>query len=310
MKNTFYKLILFVGFLIIPLSSNFAMEVAITVDDLPANGKLPHNVTRMDVAKKIISVFKKHHISGIYGLINGEKIKNEQNGIEVLNEWIKSGNYLGNHTFDHIDLAKTNSHRYIKNIQKNEMILSQLMIGNDYRYFRYPFLSEGSTQEKRDTIRQFLFENSYKIAPVTVDFFEYEWNDPYVRCLNNRDGKSIEWLKGTYLSQANNALIIAHELSTMLFKKDIKNVLLIHINSFTAEMLDELLTSYENQGVKFITLSEALNDPVYKINPNVIRERAYTFLNQVPLSKHLKNPDVVEKLYESLPEDKLNQLCR
>ncbi|MBX3710250.1 MAG: hypothetical protein KIT56_09880 [Gammaproteobacteria bacterium] len=88
------------------------------------------------------------------------------------------------------------------------------------------------------------------------------------------------------------------------------NVLLIHINSFTVEMLDDLLTNYEKQGIKFISFPEALSDDVYQINPNIVRDRAYTFLNQIRLSKWLKNPDIVENLYDSLPEDELNQLCR
>jgi len=120
----------------------------------------------------------------------------------------------------------------------------------------------------------------------------------------------IEWLKKTYLEQANNTLVISHELSKMLFNRDIKNVLLIHINSFTAEMLDELLANYEKQDIKFISIKDALSDPIYQINPNIVRDRAYTFLNQVRLSRGLENPEIVNKLYDTLPEDKLNQLCR
>jgi len=128
--------------------------------------------------------------------------------------------------------------------------------------------------------------------------------------LNKHDEKSVEWLKETYLSSSNNALIISHELSAMLFNRDIKNILLIHINSFTVEMLDALLTAYEKQHVKFVSLPNALSDEIYQINPNIVRDRAYTFLNQVRLSKGLKNPEIVEKLYASIPEDKLNTICR
>lgn len=76
----------------------------------------------------------------------------------------------------------------------------------------------------------------------------------------------------------------------MLFNRDIKNILLIHINAMTASMLDELLTAYEKNGVKFISLSDALNDEIYKINPNVVGDRTYTFLNQIRASRGLKNP--------------------
>lgn len=285
------------------------MEVAITVDDLPGNASLPSHVSRMMIAQKMLAVFNKHHLKEIYGLINGNKVEETSDGLAVLRQWLKAGQLLGNHTFSHLDLAKTNSSEYIADINKNEPILNQLMVNKDYRYFRYPYLSEGNTQEKRDTIRQFLLNNGYKIAPVTVDFFDYEWNNPYVRCLNQHDTSSIAWLKKTYLEQALNALTIAHTLSISLAHRDIKHVLLIHINSFNAEMLDELLTAYEKHHVIFIPLQEALSDKIYKINPNVVRDRAYTFLNQLRLSRGLENPDIVTKLYASVPEDKLNQLC-
>src|SRR3990167_1493144 len=218
MKFTINKiLIALLIFLHINIAS--AMELSITVDDLPANGNISTQTTRMEIAQKILSVFKKHHITGVYGLINGNTVDNTPNGLAILQEWIKEGRALGNHTFHHLDIAKTESAEYITDIQKNEPILNQLTTDKDYHYFRYPFLSEGNTQEKRDAVRNYLFKNNYKIAPVTVDFFEYEWNDPFVRCLNKHDKKSIEWLKKTYIEQANNALIISHELSMMLFNR-------------------------------------------------------------------------------------------
>lgn len=142
--------------MLIQISTGFAMEVAITVDDLPANGDLPSNLTRMEVAKKILTVFRKHRIKGVYGFINGNKISDSE-GISILKEWVKAGHFLGNHTFHHLDLAKTDSINYIKDIKFNEPILSHTMIDKDYRYFRYPFLAEGNTQQKRDAIRQYLF---------------------------------------------------------------------------------------------------------------------------------------------------------
>ena len=285
------------------------MEVAITVDDLPYNDKLPPNTTSVDVANQMIRVFKKHHIKGVYGFINANKIEKEKTNYEVLTNWVQSGNYLGNHTFSHSDLTQVNPDSYINDIEKNESYLKQVMTDNDYKYFRYPYLAEGSTLEKRDTIRNYLFKHQYKIAEVTTDFFDYEWNPAYIRCLKNKDNKAINWLKKSYIEQALNALTISHELSKMMFHRDIKNILLIHLNAFDVKMLDKLLTEYERRGVKFISLDNALQDDVYQINPNVVSDRTYTFLNQIRLSRKLKNPLLVQQLYNSLPEDKLNQIC-
>lgn len=307
MKNSFItKLIIFL-FATFTTSSQ-ALEVAITVDDLPYNGDLPPGVTRMDVANKMLRIFNKHHIKGIYGFVNGKKIQENSKNYEILTAWVKQRNYLGNHTFSHIDLVKVDGGTFIEDIKKNDPYLNQVM-GNK-KYFRYPFLAEGNTLAKRNAIRDYLFKHHYQVAPVTTDFFDYEWNPVYIRCIKKHDINKIAWLKKTYLDQAVNALTISHELSKMLFHRDIKNILLIHINAFNAEMLDRLLTEYEAHGVKFISLENALTDDVYSINPNIAIDRPYTFLNQIRLSRKLKNPKIVQELYDSLPENKLNEMCK
>jgi len=284
------------------------MEVAITVDDLPG-GEQANNISRSMVSEEMLTVFKKHHINHVYGMMNGSKITNKQD-LKLLQDWIAKGNLLGNHTYSHMDLSKVTAEKFISDIKRNEILLMKLMGNKDYKYFRFPYLAEGNTKNKRDRVRQFLTNNHYKIAPVTVDFFDYEWNEPYIRCSNIKDKKSVDWLKESYLEQSLNALIIAHELSMMLFKRDIKNILLIHINGLSVSTLDSLLTAYEKRGIKFISLPDALSDPVYKVNPGIVRDRSYTFLNQIRLSRHLKNPKIVDKLYDMLPEGELEKLCR
>lgn len=58
-----------------------------------------------------------------------------------------------------------------------------------------------------------------------------------MRCVRKQDEQSIQWLKQSFIEQSLNALTISHSLSTMLFGRDIKNILIIHINAFTAMML-------------------------------------------------------------------------
>jgi peptidoglycan-N-acetylglucosamine deacetylase len=290
-------------------NNSFAMEIAITVDDLPHNGQRPLNQSRYDIANHMLKTFSKHHSTAIHGFINGNKVATEPENVNILKLWLASGNYLGNHTYHHLDLAKVNTVDFLRDIKDNDQLLRQLQGNQTITYFRYPYLAEGNTQEKRDNVRNYLLQQDYQVAPVTVDFFEYEWNDPYVRCLKKHDTQAIGWLKKTYIEQSLNALIIANTLSQLLFNRDIKNILLIHINAFTSLMLDELLKAYEANGVRFITLPDALTDKAYTINPNIVRDRNYTFLNQVRLARGLANPEIVKQLYASLPEEKLQRLC-
>jgi len=294
--------------LIFFIRCSFAIDVAITVDDLPAHGNLPANLNRTKIAKTMLAAFKKHGITGVYGFINGDKVTDSDTR-NVLKLWVDSGQLLGNHTYSHMDINKNTQEQYIANIKQNEPILQKLMDDTNYKYFRYPFLREGNTKVKRDTVRRFLFDNNYKIAEVTMDFWDYEWNNSYSRCMNKQDKNSINYLKRSYLDASIGAISTAQTLSQLLFKRDIKHILLLHIGAFDAEMLDQLLTQYEKRGVKFISLQDALSDQIYNINSGTIGNVGYTFLNEIRVSRNLHNPEVVSKFYDSIPENRLASIC-
>lgn len=286
------------------------IEIAITIDDLPKHMDLPPDTTRLDVAKKMLSSLKKHSLYNVYGFINAGNIKNDANHYDVLKIWVDSGQLLGNHTYDHVNFNTVNSQQFIRQIKMNESYLSTLMQNKDYRYFRYPYLYEGNTQEKRDAVREYLFTNHYKVAQVTMDFEDYLWNNAYIRCVKKKNNKSIEWLKESYIEQALKSIEVAHIQSNLIFKRDIKQVLLLHIGVFDALMLDDLLTTFERHQIKFISLPEALQDKAYQINPNIVSKNTGGFLDQMMLAKKIQPPNFVKNFIANIPEKKIDNLCR
>lgn len=308
----------------------YAIDMAITVDDLPVHGNLPPGVKREDIGEQMINAFKKHHITGVYGFVIGDTVIDKKKWFlmrqiedvynfvagkktddwNVLQKWVNSGHLLGNHTFSHLDLAKVSADEYIKDIKKNEKILAEWMGNKNYKYFRYPYLSEGDTLKKRNRVREFLFKNHYQIAEVTVGFSDHKWNLAYVRCALKHDETSIKWLKKSFIEQALNGVQISHLFSKMLFHRDVKNVLLLHFGPFEAMMMDDLLSAYEKQGIRFISLPEALSDEVYNINPNVAYKLGLAFLPQIRIARYLSTPAKVSQLTATLPEKKLDSLCQ
>ena len=305
--NKKFKLKILIALTIL-LKFSFAIEVAITVDDLPVHGDISKNTNRLHIARTMLATFKKHHITGVYGFINGSNATNSDTQ-KILALWVDSGQLLGNHTYSHMNINDNTQNQFIEDIKKNEPILSKFMNNKDYRYFRYPYLREGDTQNKRDAVRKFLLDNHYQIAEVTLDFWDYQWNAPYARCLNQQNQKAITDLKRTYLEASTGAIEAAQSLSQLLFKRDIKHILLLHIGELDAVMLDQVLTNYEKLGVKFISLQDALRDKVYRINSGTIRSTGYTFLNEIRVARKLPNPEVVTKFYDSIPENKLTNIC-
>jgi peptidoglycan/xylan/chitin deacetylase (PgdA/CDA1 family) len=267
------------------------IQIAITVDDLPGAGSLPSGVRRFEVARQFLDSFKRHHISGVYGFINADKIEEDGRLEEVLKLWVNNGHLLGNHTFSHMPLSEHSETDYITDIQRNEPMLFRWMGKKDFYWFRYPYLAEGDTHKKRNDVRTYLADHSYKVAQVSTDFSDWKWQDPYLRCLKKKDQASIKRLKESYVASALSALSSDARYANHVFKRDIKHILLIHLSPLTALVLDELLTAYEDLKVKFISLEEAESDPIYQINPNKVAQYSGTFLLQVGETKGMKYPD-------------------
>jgi peptidoglycan/xylan/chitin deacetylase (PgdA/CDA1 family) len=281
-----------------------SQEVAVTVDDLPSHGALPPGMTRSDITRSILKSLKDVHAPKVYGFVNAKKLELHPEDIEVLKLWRGAGFPLGNHTYAHLSLNTSTADEFDKNVAADEPELKLLMGRQNWRWFRYPYLWEGDTLEKRHAVRQYLKEHKYHIAQVTLDFEDYLWNSPYARCVEKNDATSIEWLKSSYMATATEYIGLGRKMATLIYGRDIRHVLLLHIGAFDAVMLPRLLNFMKNEGFKFVTIGEAEKDPVYRIDPDVALKAGGTLLDQMMEAKHIKFPQN-EKPYEQL-----NALCR
>ena len=280
-------------------------EIAITVDDLPSHGDLPSGVTRTDVAKSMIATFKAKGVPEVYGFINAKKIGDDADRSASLKVWVDAGLPLGSHTYSHIDLTTHSAEEFEAEIAANEPFLQALMGTRDWHWFRYPYLNEGDTLEKRHAVRKYLQEHNYQIAQVTLDFEDYAWNNPYARCVAKQDTEAIAWLKSSYLSTAAEYIAFGRKMATQIYGRDIKHVLLLHIGSFDSVMLPALLDMLTQQGFHFVTLQEAQKDAAYLSDPDAPFVDGGTLLDHLTVARHLKYPPHTEK-----PREKLNAICR
>ncbi len=286
------------------------IKLAITVDDLPKHSELPSGTNRKEVAEKMLAAFKSHNIVEVYGFINAEPLKSDPSLDEVLKLWTSFSYPLGNHSYSHQSLNKISAQDFEREIELNEETLKRHSHDQDWHFFRYPYLHEGENLEKRNLIRTYLKEKSYKIAQVTIDFADWSWNEPYARCLNAKNLKAIAWLKKSYLTCASDQLHRADKISRALFKKQGAQILLLHIGAFDAEMIPALLELYKKEGVEFITLADALKDSSYTIDPGFTSVGGSEFTYQILKSRGLKLKDIGMAPYAHYPEKKLTTICR
>jgi peptidoglycan/xylan/chitin deacetylase (PgdA/CDA1 family) len=293
-----------VGLLLFSAVPAHGQQMAITFDDLPAHGEKPAGITRLDIAQSILATIKQERMPPSYGFINGKRGEEDASSPAVLNAWRAAGQPLGNHTWSHVDFDKATPEQFEADAAKVEPRLKQLMGDEDWHWFRYPFLHEGDTVPKRRAARAWLAANGYKIAEVSMDFGDYLWNAPYARCMDKHDDTSIGRLHDSYLSVADQYYGVFRQLSQMVYGRDVKYVLLMHVGAFDAKMLPELLALYRSKGVTFISLPSAISDPAYRDDPDIGEPTGGAFLELMMKKKKLAFPE------NSKPYKELDDTCR
>jgi lysophospholipase L1-like esterase len=239
-------------------------KMSITFDDLPAHGSLPPGTTRVEIAQKILAALRDDGMPPTFGLVNGAAIEQHATDSATLTAWRAAGQPLGNHTWSHMDLNTHPLEAFEAEVTRNEPLLKDLMKDADWHWFRFPYLGEGDTPEKRAGVRAFLKHGGYKVAGVTMSFSDYLWTEPYFRCLTKRDSEAIQALEDSYLSAADDSIEYYRGMSRALYGRDIPYVLLLHIGALDAEMLPRLLQLYRSKGFTFVTLQEAEGDEFYR----------------------------------------------
>jgi peptidoglycan-N-acetylglucosamine deacetylase len=276
-----------------------AQKLAITFDDLPSNGALPPGVTQTQNTNDVLAILKKHHVPSVYGFINAKKLEGNPDGAEALKLWA-GAEPVGNHTYAHMDLEQNSPEAFEREIDENEPVLELLDNKSNWHWFRYPYLHEGDTVEKRRAVRTYLQAHGYRIAQVTLDWEDYLWNTAYARCVAKGDQTSIVWLRASYLATASEFLDLGREQAKLIFGRDINYVLLMHLGAFSSTILPNALDLLHKKGFRLVTLEEAESDPAYQTDPDVGLHDAGTLLDQMMQVKQIKYPAHAEKPYKQI----------
>ena len=298
-----FSRLLFLFAILLASSFSFAQGVALTFDDLPLNGELPPGVTRVQIAAGAIDVLRRHHVPQVFGFVNAKKLEGNPDGAEALKAWVAGGERVGSHTYSHIDLHQTAPDVFQREIAQDEPVLELLSPKDDWHWFRYPFLREGDTLEKRRAVRAYLTEHGYKVAQVTLDYEDYLWNTAYAHCAAKNDARSIEWLTTSYMSVASEYIDGNREMAKMVFGHDINHVLLLHLGAFSSTILPQVLDLLQQKGLHLITLEEAERDPAYQPDPDSVSSRfGGSILEQWMDVKKLTYPKLTPKPYKQLAD--------
>ena len=288
--NKFCFAVLYLFFLVVPLFAQ-PREVCFTIDDLPTvSYSIQQTDYQLALTKDLLATFDQYQIPAI-GFVNERKLYLngvlDSSQVHLLEQWLQHGYELGNHTFSHLNYHSSTLGEYAEDIIQGEQITGPLMekYQRTLTYFRHPYLRIGRTKAHHDSLRHFLEQRQYQEAPVTIDNDDYLFAKAYHNALVAEDSALMQQIGDEYVRYMEDKLIHFEQAAEMLEGRPIKQILLLHANKLNADYLGDLAAMYQRHQYKFISLQEALTDPVYQQEITVYGDWGISWLDRWALSR-------------------------
>jgi peptidoglycan-N-acetylglucosamine deacetylase len=242
----------------ISVAGQRSKQMAITLDDLPFGYARTLTIEQQrDAVARVLATLARHHITATMFVIGGGLTDQNRGFIDAVT---KAGHIIGNHSFSHRDLGTVSIEDYVLDIQKGADAIAPWLTGT--HYFRYPFLRQGNTVEKRDAVLGWMALRGIRPAPVTMDNNDFVYNQRLVDAY--AEGRSVD-VRDEYLDHMMEMAAYYDAKGRARMGRPIKHVLLLHMNYLNSLYLDDLLQRFRDDDWSFITFEEALKDEVYSL---------------------------------------------
>jgi peptidoglycan/xylan/chitin deacetylase (PgdA/CDA1 family) len=258
MRNLFFSLML------VAMGAQ-AQSVAFTFDDGPKTEQTPL-MSPQQRNQAMLDALAEHNVHAALFVTCGFGAV-EPEGYAMAKAWGDAGHALGNHTMTHLDLnsAKVSLAQYEQEITDCDKITSTL--SGYQKWFRYTFLREGNTPEKRDGMRAFLKQTGYRNGYVSLDTSDWRMEEKLKEVLTANPKADITPIKQVYLAHMRQRAIAYRDLSRQLEGRDIPQVILMHHTLINALWLKDVIQQFVDMGWTITTPAQAYADPVYQVSP-------------------------------------------
>ncbi len=264
--------------------------IAFTIDDLPAaSASFMTGAEIKELTAKLLGTLKEQKVPAV-GFVNEKKLYKlgeVDDRIAALKMWGDNGFELGNHTFAHTSLNRVNLKDWEEEVIRGETVTSLLLAQHNMkmRYLRHPYLDTGRDLQTRREAEAFLVGRGYRIAPVTMDAWDWMYGGVYEDARKRGDTELQKKLVSSYLAHTTEVFEYYEKLSKTLMGYEPAQILLLHGNWLEAEHIGELVELLRKRGYRFITLEEALGDPAYSLPDEYVGEEGGSWLDHWAITR-------------------------
>ena len=245
------------------------IKLAVTVDDLFEWIGTPRieGYSFEQIAGSLTSAFAANGADQVYAFSNTAPSDDERTLRSVFDLWAEAGHHIGNHTHHHASVDWMSAQGYIDDIERSDALIAPWMARAPTRYFRHCFDMWGDSAEKQADVGSYLARHGYEIAPISIWFYDSQFAVAYLRALMAGDDDGKAWLRARYVETAVEQLRVQAAAARTIFGRDPAHIWLIHGTAIAADCVDEILAKFQALGVEFITLEEAMRDPMNREQP-------------------------------------------
>src|SRR5271168_3130019 len=171
----------------------------------------------------------------------------QPDGAKLIGAWDKAGHLICNHSYTHLNYGGSATYSdFAVDFLKNEKIIAP------YHYrtalFRYPFLKEGDTADKRDRFRALLKERGYRVGHVTIDDSDWYVSERFTDELAKKPKAAVEPYRDYLIEHLLDRAAFYRQLAIDVLGRDIRHTLLMHYNVLNALVLPEVMSAFEGAG--------------------------------------------------------------
>jgi len=274
----------------VSLNAQSQREIAITIDDLPASAADHMSSSEiLGMTTKLLTTLRDQKIPAV-GFVNEKKLYKPgevDDRIKSLSMWLDYGFELGNHTYSHASLNRVGLKAWEEEIVRGETVTRMLLVQHkmQLRYFRHPYLDVGRDLETRRQAEAFLVDRDYRIAPITMDAWDWAYAGVYDDARRRGDTALQQQLVSSYFSYTTAVFDYYEKFSKDLLGYEPKQIILLHGNWLEADHIGELFDRLRKRGYKFISLQDALSDAAYSLPDEFVGEEGTNWIDHWAITR-------------------------
>ncbi len=239
-------------------------KVAFTIDDVP-NSKLYqrqgfHNnlLAKIDSLQLPVTIF----INEARLFDTDSLVKN----VRALSNWARDPLVtLGNHTYSHGMYSTEGLDSFKMDVLKGEYLTREIarQQHKPLQYFRFPYNDLGADSMQHVQSLAFISSLHYINTPFTVHSEDWFVERLYTYYKEHQMQKDAERIGKAFVAKTLEYFQYIDDLVKQQTGREVKHIYLMHDNTLNADYLGELIQALKKKGYQFITLDDAMTDPIY-----------------------------------------------